>query len=31
MYFADAYMGLMRVRPGGGVAEVVAAEAGGVP
>jgi hypothetical protein len=30
-YFADAYMGLMRVGPAGGVAEVVAVKAGGVP
>jgi sugar lactone lactonase YvrE len=31
LYFADAYMGLMRVGPAGGVAEVVAAKDDGVP
>ncbi|XBI06854.1 hypothetical protein VPH35_134830 [Triticum aestivum] len=31
MYIADAYLGLMRVGRGGGLAEVVATEAGGVP
>jgi DNA-binding beta-propeller fold protein YncE len=30
MYIADAYLGLMRVGRRGGMAEVVAAEAGGV-
>ncbi|KAL6846071.1 hypothetical protein ACP4OV_023519 [Aristida adscensionis] len=31
LYVADAYLGLLRVPAGGGMAEVVAAEAGGVP
>ncbi|KAG8056583.1 hypothetical protein GUJ93_ZPchr0002g25884 [Zizania palustris] len=31
MYIADAYLGLMRVGRGGGLAEVVATEAAGVP
>ncbi|XP_062229400.1 protein STRICTOSIDINE SYNTHASE-LIKE 10-like [Phragmites australis] len=31
LYIADAYMGLMRVGPGGGEATVLATEAGGAP
>ncbi|PAN20274.1 hypothetical protein PAHAL_3G397300 [Panicum hallii] len=31
LYIADAYLGLMKVGPGGGEAEVLATEAGGVP
>ena len=31
LYVADAYLGLLRVPPRGGLAEVVAAEAGGEP
>jgi hypothetical protein len=31
LYFADAYMGLMRVGPAGGVADVVAVKGDGVP
>jgi sugar lactone lactonase YvrE len=31
LYVADAYLGLLRVPPRGGLAEVVAAQAGGEP
>ena len=31
LYIADAYLGLMKVGPGGGEGEVLATEAGGVP